>query len=209
MKQRFIRKRKVIRVGARDYAEAAAYFITIRIERGAPVLARIEGGRVTLSGLGRIVDESWRAIPKHFPGWDIDAYVVMPDHFHGIVYGVDPGRRRGRAGESPARTWTAGEPTEPTKEYEVKRPTLGILIGQFKSFVSKIAWDQVYVPPGMLWQRGYHERVIRSGTVDAYRRYIAMNPVRWKKSKPFLTQDQADRVGIDRASGQPTPRLSV
>jgi REP element-mobilizing transposase RayT len=43
---------------------------------------------MTLSDLGKVADSCWRAIPKHMHGWDIDAYVVMPDHIHGIIYGV-------------------------------------------------------------------------------------------------------------------------
>ena len=186
-----MKERKVIRMSARDYAEMAAYFVTFRVERGAPALARIEGGRVSLTRLGSLVDECWKAIPKHLQGWDLDAYVIMPDHFHGIVYAVDPGR--GKAGESLACTRTAGELTELGAK---QRVTLGVLVGQVKSVVSKAAWERHGVPAGMLWQRGYHERVIRSGTVDAYRRYIAMNPVRWKKPKRFLTDSQAARVGL-------------
>jgi putative transposase len=54
------------------------------------------------------------------------------------------------------------------------------LIGAFKTVSTQRVNDLNGTPGARLWQRNYHERVIRNGlSMDALRRYIANNPVLW------------------------------
>ena len=70
---------------------------------------------------------------------------------------------------------TDGVRSEPTQS----KP-LGRLIGVFKTVTTQRVNDLKGTPGAQLWQRNYHERVIRNGlALDALRRYIANNPVLW------------------------------
>lgn len=190
------RRRKGVRLIGRDYAKMAWYFVTLRMARGTEGFGDIVNGRMKLSGLGHVADACWRAVPAHMDGWELDAYVVMPDHFHGIVCATEPRGDRGSRGRAtgsaaPTRTLAGGS----------TRATLGVVINQFKTAVSKIARDHHGIPAGMLWQRGYHERVIREGTVDRYRHYIVMNPTRWRHPRtPTVRVGAADPAALPRES---------
>ena len=88
-------QRKRLRLPEHDYAQPGYYFITICTrERKQEALCSIEPAvgaiinrppRISLTPLGRIVDETIRAIPDHYPGISVDQYVVMPDHVHLIL----------------------------------------------------------------------------------------------------------------------------
>jgi REP element-mobilizing transposase RayT len=95
----------------------------------------------------------------------LDAWIVMPNHLHGII--VLPG--------APPTTALAN-----TLPRGPKPASLGAAIGGFKSAVSRqvAARNLTLVKP--LWQRNYFERVIRNDReLAATRRYVADNPSRW------------------------------
>lgn len=88
-------QRKRLRLESCDYSQPGSYFITICTrERNQEVLCSIEPAvgaiinrppRISLTPLGRIVDETIRAIPDHYPGISVDQYIIMPDHVHLIL----------------------------------------------------------------------------------------------------------------------------
>jgi len=82
---RFRHHRRTLRLRDRDYTRAAAYFVTIRAVGDGDLLGTVADGAVTLNDLGRVVETCWRAIPDHHLGVRLDAWVVMPDHMHGIL----------------------------------------------------------------------------------------------------------------------------
>ncbi|MFN8589874.1 MAG: transposase [Thermomicrobiales bacterium] len=125
----------------------------------------MENGVVQLSDIGQIVDEAWSEVTAHRPGVMLDLWVVMPNHVHGIV--VLPG--------------SANPPgPHPMASDGPQQGSLGAVIGGFKSAASREARRGNLVPDGVLWQRGYYDRIIRNAReLDAIRQYIADNPVRW------------------------------
>lgn len=88
--------RRSIRLKNYDYAQPGGYFITIVTYQRDMLFGEItngetpQGGDVQLNALGNIADECWRAIPDHFPNVELDAYVVMPNHVHGVIV-IDDG----------------------------------------------------------------------------------------------------------------------
>jgi len=74
-----------MRWGRHDYRQPGVYFVTICTHDRACVLGRVEDDRVRLSPVGRIARDCWIAIPDHFPHAGLDAYVIMPNHVHGLV----------------------------------------------------------------------------------------------------------------------------
>ena len=79
-------KRKSIRLRGYDYTRAGAYVITICAHNRACVFGEIRGGVMQLNDWGQIGADAWAAIPDHFAHATLDAFVVMPNHVHGIVW---------------------------------------------------------------------------------------------------------------------------
>jgi REP element-mobilizing transposase RayT len=188
-----IHHRRSIRLPQYDYAQPGAYFVTICTQGREFVL-----DDPIVSG---IITDVWHALPQRFPTIDLDEFVIMPNHSHLIVWIYPPGTdvdvRADRAGASPAptgsnvgatlavapgvdrRTWTIPKPTAVNLA-----PTLGDVIGAFKSLVFTVYldWIEANDPArrAKFWQRNYYEHVIRSDTeLYAIRRYIQENPFRW------------------------------
>jgi REP element-mobilizing transposase RayT len=89
-------ERKSPRIQEYDYATAGAYLTTICARRRACLFGAVVDDRVLLN-TGELVARAWAEIPSHFDGVDLDEFVVMPNHLHGIVW-------LSRAGHCPAPT---------------------------------------------------------------------------------------------------------
>ena len=159
-------QRKRLRLESYDYSQPGSYFITICTrERNQEVLRSIEPAvgaiinrppRISLTPLGRIVDETIRAIPDHYPGISVDQYIIMPDHVH-LILAL---RHIGPDGR------------------QIAAPTpLSNVIQQMKRITSKQAGIS-------LWQKGFYDHVIRNDEDLAnVRQYIRNNPLKWIQDK--------------------------
>lgn len=129
-------------------------------------------GEMRLNDNGTMVRDVWRKIPEHFPNIDIDEFVVMPNHFHGIIVINSDGR---------GMAWHA-----PTHRQFAKpiAGSLSTIIGSFKSAITKQI-NQIRNTPGHpVWQRNYYEHIIRSEEkMDRIREYIAKNPMKWTEDE--------------------------
>jgi len=86
--------RRSIRLKGYDYSSPGAYFITICTHQRDCLFGEIADGTMQLNQLGQIVSASWQRLPDHFSTVELDAFVVMPNHIHGILVLTD---RRGAA----------------------------------------------------------------------------------------------------------------
>ena len=80
-----IHHRRSIRLREYDYAGAGAYFVTVCAHERQCLFGGIREGVMTLNEAGMIVESVWQALPDRFPQIVLDEFVVMPNHFHGIV----------------------------------------------------------------------------------------------------------------------------
>ena len=78
--------RRSIRLKGFDYTREAAYFVTICTQNQACLFGEIVNGQMCLNDVGEVADICWRAIPEHFPRVVLDAFVIMPNHVHGIIW---------------------------------------------------------------------------------------------------------------------------
>ena len=128
------------------------------------VFGEVVDNVMRLNGYGSIAAECWKWLEEKYAYVEIDEWVVMPNHLHGIIMTTDDSRR-------------GGSRTAPT---EATRKSLGRLIGAFKTVSTKRinrVRDRRGVP---VWQRDYYEHVIRSDSeLDRVRRYIVDNPASW------------------------------
>ncbi len=84
--------RKTIRLKEYDYAQPGEYFITICTYEKEDTFGEIIADEMRLSQEGRIAQQCWRQIPSHFEDAELDEFVVMPNHIHGIIILNDHGR---------------------------------------------------------------------------------------------------------------------
>jgi putative transposase len=94
-----IHHRRSIRLRGYDYSRPGAYAITICTRLKQLVLGEIVEGEMILNGVGQMVQPTWEQMPSHYPGCGLDAFVVMPNHVHGIILitaaGAGPRARSG------------------------------------------------------------------------------------------------------------------
>lgn len=160
-------ERRSIRLKGYDYAHPGVYFVTICTGGKRCTLGRVAGDRVELFPLGRIVRECWLEIPRHRGRVELDAFVVMPNHFHALVIQhAVPGPR--------------ARQVAPLQLAPRLRPdTLGAVIHAFKAAVTRRARRELGIT-GAVWQRSYYEHVVRNGDdLVEIQNYIQMNPLRW------------------------------
>jgi putative transposase len=69
-----------------DYSWNGAYFITIVTKKRHPYFGEIQNNKMILNEIGKLARNHWLQIPKHFPFIKLDRYVIMPDHFHGLLW---------------------------------------------------------------------------------------------------------------------------
>lgn len=182
-----IHHRRSIRLRDYDYFSGGAYFVTICTHERACLFGEIVDGEMRLNECGRIVDESWQQILHHFSGVDIDRYVIMPNHFHGIIITVGAGFPHPDsmdARNQVVETWETGGGTPP-----LRRATLGQVVGYFK-YQSTKRINILRNNPGVpVLQRNYYERVIRNEQeLAAIRQYIADNPAKWVEDENHPTR---------------------
>ncbi|HEX5497605.1 MAG TPA: transposase, partial [Thermomicrobiales bacterium] len=169
--------RRSIRIAGFDYGRPGAYFITICAQDRQPIFGAVSDGRVALSPLGEIAERCWTAIPAHAPAADLDAFVVMPNHFHGILF-IDR-QEQPDGDDAPGREAFAAP----------RAGTLPTIVRSFKAAVSREARQAGVDAGAAVWQRNYFERVIRNEQELArFRAYIEANPARWDEDEEYVAR---------------------
>jgi putative transposase len=177
--------RRSIRLQGYDYTRQGAYFTTICTHKRECVLGDIVEDQMVLSSAGRIVEECWLAIPEHFPQVDLDAFVVMPNHLHGILIlaGREDNGTMRKAMEAAMGGTIYRAPTG--RQEHFRQPVAGsipTIVRTFKAAVSRKA----DLASGFGWQRNYYEHIIRSeGDLSRIREYIVNNPLRWETDENY------------------------
>lgn len=166
--------RRSIRLPAYDYRRAGGYFVTTCTQGRACLFGEVIGGQMRLNDRGRIADEEWRRTAEVRENVRLDAFVIMPNHMHGIIVIVD-NDRRDTARRVPTREF--GDPVS---------GSLPTIIGAYKSAVTKRINHLRGISGETVWQRNYYDHVIRNRD-DLYRirRYIQENPARWRRDRYY------------------------
>jgi REP element-mobilizing transposase RayT len=174
--------RRSIRLKGYDYALAGAYFVTISTQDRGGVFGDVVAGVMRLNEAGRMVSTEWNTLPAWFPGVDLDAFVVMPNHIHGII--VFTTRVSVGAPLVGAQDVTPNMATDNRATTRVA-PTLGDVVGAYKSRVT-VEYTRGVKTKGWpafrrrLWQRNFYEHIIRNeASLNHIRQYILDNPARW------------------------------
>jgi len=178
MSERKRGQRRSIRWAGRDYAQAGWYFVTICTADRQNPLGRIEGAEMRLSQMGQVAEGCWQAIPDHFAGVALDAFIVMPNHVHGIIVISDEGARH--ASPVPGDAEGAAERDEAARAKGAPARSLGAIVGSYKAAVCRRIHEIGAVAGRSVWHRNYYEHVIRNARqLQRIRQYIAANPANW------------------------------
>ena len=180
-------RRRSIRLPEYDYRSPGAYFVTICVHGGECLLGQVVDGEMRLNESGQIARDCWQAIPDHFPHVELDTWVVMPNHVHGIIVITDPAV--GAQHAAPLQREPQREPQQerasgPSPRTNVQPGSLGAIVRSFKSAVTGRI-NQLRDTPGTpFWQRNYWEHIIRNErSLELIREYIETNPVRWSEDQ--------------------------
>jgi putative transposase len=161
-------RRRSLRLPGYDYSQAGAYFITACTQNRVMLFGGVIDGDVRVNEMGTIVQQTWDDLPAHYNGIDLDAFIVMPNHVHGITILADESERRHAIPE---------------------------IVRGFKTFSARRVNERAG-RRGVLWQHGYYEHVIRNEkALDRIRAYIANNPAQWADDPENITRAVSGEAG--------------
>lgn len=175
-----IKFRKHIRLKNFDYSKSGYYYVTICTKNRSYIFGNVFNGKMVLNDIGKIVNDIWLTISKHFNNVKLDQFQIMPNHIHGIIVIV------GRENRAPTLKHDTSKYT--TLKYT---PTLGQIIAYFKyestKRINNIVGKRINNIVGVgfsypnkikkIFQRNYYEHIIRNEIeLLKIRQYIKNNP---------------------------------
>ena len=184
--------RRSIRLQGYDYSQAGAYYVTIVTYHRDCLFGEIIDAVMYLNEYGEIIQKWWDEIPIHFPDVELGAFVIMPNHVHGIIYII--AERRGEAQSVSPRdnqnnniqdadrdgTNSQGGETPP-----LHKPILGQIVAYFK-YQSTKTMNRIETEKAItkFWQRNYYEHIIRDEKdLQNKTDYINANPSLWDEDE--------------------------
>jgi len=187
-----IHHRHSIRLQGYDYSQPGVYFVTICVHDRECLFGEIVDGVMVRNDFGRMVMEEWTRSAELRSEIELGEFVVMPNHFHGIVVisgNTDNGIQR-EGGQC-----RGDRPVAPTMPGPQPK-SLGAMMAGFKSAVTKRI-NEIRNTPGVpVWQRNYYEHVIRDeADYSRIAEYISTNPQRWIEDTLHPANFPADIVG--------------
>lgn len=164
--------RRSIRLKDYDYSQIGAYFVTICANNRECLFGEISQDMMILNEIGKLAHSNWLAIPEHFAHVDLDAFVVMPNHVHGILlFEFENSHQKPSSQPITKQSLLVG----------AKSGSLGAVIGSYKASVTKQVNQIFNQQSQQVWQRNYYEHIIRNEReLLAVRKYIEDNPLKWQ-----------------------------
>ncbi len=174
--------RQSMRLKGFDYASNGAYHVTVCAWKREHWFGEIQNGEMILNDIGTIILEEWNQTRELRPNVVLDAFVIMPNHIHAIIVLVN-------ADESPnvgARRVSPLQDTDFNKLDQITLPqgapkgSLSAIVGSIKAAISKRVNQARGLQGLTIWQRGFHDRIIRNeAELERTRTYIENNPANW------------------------------
>ena len=220
------------RLAGYDYRQPGAYFITLVSWHRKCIFGTVTDGKVELTSIGKIIQSEWRKLPNHFPTARVEAFVIMPNHIHGIIVieqsgvgkthpvaeeifeakasldkGVEGSRDisplpmnrilpvgathpaieklsegKARVDRSTEENFDGSPLLQKSWPNGLLKSSLGSIIGQVKSRITKRIWKLSGMNRHPIWQRSYFEHIIRNEKeYQLISEYIEINPERWQE----------------------------
>lgn len=167
-----MRNRHSIRLKDFNYSSGDIYFVTIVAQDRQCIFGQINDGLLTLSPAGLMVEKWIMEMPRKFTGILLDDYIIMPTHVHFIIVHIG-----------------SDLCVSPVGEQVYVSPKLSGMVQWFKTMTTndyiKGIKDDCFLPFNKrLWQRNYHEHIIRDENEWKIKQnYIKNNPSNWNKDE--------------------------
>lgn len=172
-----MQKRRSLRLPGYDYRKGGVYFVTVCAHQKRCIFGEILNETMIPNECGFIVEEEWLNSESVRPNVELDWYVLMPNHLHGVIVLRDEDDKQKMSSD------LAASPTSST----LKAGSLGAIVGQFKSVASKRILRLQNPPDRPIWQRNYYESIIRTPDIwNRSRDYIATNVMRWREDSLYV-----------------------
>jgi putative transposase len=188
--------RRSIRLQEYDYSQPGGYFVTVVTHHRACIFGEIISSKMHYFDLGRIAEECWESIPRHFTNVEIYPYVIMPNHIHGIIT-IHDDSSRGTIYRAPTEDTNVKDlqdlnelHTQGKRNENFGKPISGSLptiIRTYKAAVSRRAKQELGFVN--VWQRNYYEHILR-GEADwkTIHKYMLVNPENWGNDPEYLAE---------------------
>ena len=164
--------RRSIRLRGYDYSTPGAYFITVCTRNRLSLFGRVVDGEMEANCLGAVVEDCWARLPEHYGNVALDAFILMPNHVHGVLI-IEDGPPGVGAGLQPARQEAASSR---------RRHGVPEIVRAFKTFSARRINKMRASTGAPVWQRGFYDHVIRGeDELDRVRAYITDNPRKWSE----------------------------
>jgi len=156
--------KKQYRYKGYDYSQGGFYFVTICAKNREMFFGDIKNEKMELSEIGVAADRCWQEIPRNFLTVDLDEYVVMPNHVHGIII-----IRRNAPRRVPTECDSGLKP--------LIKDSLSSIVNHYKGGLKKFCNNNNLE---FVWQPRFHDRIIRNEEeLNRIRQYIIDNPTKW------------------------------
>jgi len=135
----------------------------------------IKNAEMQLSAIGQMAEKYWHEIPEHFPFVKLGAFVVMPDHIHGIIIidKEDDGHND--------RNENLAPPSIPKNKFGPQSKNLASIVRGYKIGVTKNAKQ---INTSWKWQSLFHDHIIRNNAeYQRIENYIINNPLKMDNDK--------------------------
>jgi putative transposase len=161
--------RKSNRLKGYNYAQNNKYFITVCVKNKRCYFGKVNDNKMLLNDYGRIVEKQWNWLKEQYPYVILHGYVVMPNHFHGILeIKIPPNFNQ-----------------EADIESHNKIKSISSLVGAFKTTSSKQLHNLGL--NNFQWHRSFYDRIIYNETSYYHiSHYIKKNPSRWKYDSMWI-----------------------
>ena len=172
--------RSSLRLHGFDYRSSAIYFVTICTTQKEHWFGEILDGKMIPNDTGKIAWKYWYEIPAHYPFVELDAFVVMPNHVHGLIrIDNDIGSHMPLADAGEIRSGMQLHATTTKNKRHFGKPvadSLSMMINTYKGAVTR-ELGRIQGNPIRLWQHNFHDHIVRDEKeLWAVRQYIRDNP---------------------------------
>lgn len=184
MKQSFTLQeaRRNMRLPHYDYTQAGCYFITSCAVNRQCLFGEVIDNEMRLNDFGTALECFWEDLPEHFPSVRTDAFIVMPNHIHGVLFLSNP--RRGEVASLRRRRSDGEFAGQGYRASPMQSPSLGQVMAYYKYRTTKLINTFRKTAGQKIWQRGYYEHIVRNeDDLQRIRTYIENNPLQWAIDK--------------------------
>jgi putative transposase len=197
-------QRRSIRLAQYDYRRCGAYFVTICTLNRECLFGEVTEGEMRLSDAGLVACDEWLRSGDMRREVELDQFVIMPNHLHGIVVIVDADGRR-NDGDAPAGDHPAAG-IHRTPLQRLAGASLGALINGYKAAVTRSLTAAHAISGASVWQRNYYEHVIRNDEeLQRIRQYIVDNPAKWALDRENPENRAASAFRVSAPAKRPPP----